>query len=264
MNDILDGAVRLIVRAETLKPPEQHLAYLQAGKVFESLISEKPEPVPLRFLAMATYQLANQHYKALEVATKYPLKRKDSRILDAFLKRDFTKLLKLLVKHWSKNPVPDNPWYSSVDNIIGCLGILCSSLKEGRIDRLDKAEKSFKANSTLWLDEDPYDWLLAYLCSQLYTTYITRFVYPPNLDTTWESLGAHILLLRDFNLTSELYFRVFPVKVSEEIYWLDPAGYKLAVSPIHPEWKSNHLGKYNFRLNVLARQIEFSNQKDKV
>lgn len=56
-------------------------------------------------------------------------------------------------------------------------------------------------------------------------------------------------LLRDFSRASKQSWRVIPVEVSEEMHWLDPAGFPLASCQIPDNWQADYLQKYDFVLD---------------
>ncbi|MCB9418290.1 MAG: hypothetical protein H6667_00680 [Ardenticatenaceae bacterium] len=67
-----------------------------------------------------------------------------------------------------------------------------------------------------------------------------------------------VKLLRDFSNSPNQLWRVIPVENSENILWIDPAGYPLATS-LKPEiWDINFLENYDFDLNV-GKQTVYSN-----
>ena len=65
-------------------------------------------------------------------------------------------------------------------------------------------------------------------------------------------------LLRDFSRASKQAWRVIPVEVSEEIHWLDPAGFPLASCQIPENWQTEYLQKYDFELNSAQQLVTSS------
>lgn len=56
-------------------------------------------------------------------------------------------------------------------------------------------------------------------------------------------------LLRDFSRASKNKWRVLPVYLGQQIYWLDPAGFPLAICSTPTNWQSDYMKRYDFELN---------------
>ena len=56
-------------------------------------------------------------------------------------------------------------------------------------------------------------------------------------------------LLRDFTNAPSQTWKVLPVEINNEIYWLDPAGFQLAKSQRPDDWQSSYLNDYDFTLD---------------
>jgi hypothetical protein len=76
--------------------------------------------------------------------------------------------------------------------------------------------------------------------------------YPSRNKLTKESAPyqVKVKLLRDFSQFPDQLWRVIPVQIKEEIYWLDLAGFPLASTSRTDELKLELLENYDFRLNA--------------
>jgi hypothetical protein len=66
---------------------------------------------------------------------------------------------------------------------------------------------------------------------------------------------TEVALLRDFETTDQHEWRVLPVDAGQYLYWVDPAGFPLAVSEKSEEWQVEYLDNYDFVLNVADESI---------
>lgn len=62
-------------------------------------------------------------------------------------------------------------------------------------------------------------------------------------------------LLRDFSRSSEQTWRVIPVEVSDQIYWLDSAGFLLASCQKPENWQEKYLINFDFELNSKSQVV---------
>jgi len=56
-------------------------------------------------------------------------------------------------------------------------------------------------------------------------------------------------LSRDFTSASNSKWRVLPIKKSDSIYWIDPAGYELAYSEVPKGWDTFNFINHDFILD---------------
>ena len=82
------------------------------------------------------------------------------------------------------------------------------------------------------------------------------FPYNPLEPSSRPPRNISAILRRDFS-NSELYqWKVLPVEVGDQLFWFDPAGFKLAASQKPEIWKKSYLDKYDFVLDSNRRIIE--------
>lgn len=62
-------------------------------------------------------------------------------------------------------------------------------------------------------------------------------------------------LLRDFSNATKQDWRVLPVEVDDNIYWLDPAGFPLATCRKLKNWEPDSLDKFDFTLNSFEKSV---------
>lgn len=74
------------------------------------------------------------------------------------------------------------------------------------------------------------------------------------------SLPEHInvMLLRDFANVANKRWKVVPILSGDGLYWLDPAGYLLALSQELLVWNKEHLSNYDFVLDAEKRIVHVS------
>ena len=80
--------------------------------------------------------------------------------------------------------------------------------------------------------------------------YIERPKPPAHID---------VELTRNFKNVPKKEWRVIPIELENEMYWLDPGGFKLAKSLKASDWQSNFLSEYDFILNTDEKTVTSQN-----
>lgn len=186
----LEEAVTLINAASILKEDGEttwQTGARRAGELLEWLAHPETniQEYPLTLLAAAVYQWAGYPARASGLLNEHSATGNESLILRAYLKADFTGLERLLAGEWFhhlnnstiKNQETINLQQETQIRIIQetmrAIGIICSELRWGREERVEKALDKLRAISK-WMiySDDPYSWLLAKLCVETGKTYI--------------------------------------------------------------------------------------------
>jgi replicative superfamily II helicase len=71
-----------------------------------------------------------------------------------------------------------------------------------------------------------------------------------------------ISLLRDFSKTQKRYWKVVPVETGNEIHWLEPAGFPIAICNKPENWNADYLEIYDFHLDVMKEIVLLDNYTD--
>ena len=184
----LDEAIQLVEAVFIEKKAQQDDTWRngvqRAGELLEWLAHTEmnPERLPLGMLSAAAYQLAGYPARATGILNEHVREDTESKILHAFLKADFSALLRELAIYWG-TPMNQgvagfdffdtlNFQYLVVKETTSVLGVLCSAMRWGDERRLEKAiEKLSTVSKMLLHGDDFYSWLLAKLCSEVIVTY---------------------------------------------------------------------------------------------
>lgn len=188
----LDEAIRLVeaafIERKALQDNTWRRGVQRAGELLEWLTHAEmnPERLPLGMLSAAAYQLAGYPARATGILSEHLREDTESKILYSFLKADFRGLLRTLTTYWGKPSSQDVAEFDFSDTLVSfpdfqylvvketasALGILCSAIRWGDEERLDKAlEKLSTVSKMLLHGHDFYSWLLAKLCSEVIATY---------------------------------------------------------------------------------------------
>jgi hypothetical protein len=64
-----------------------------------------------------------------------------------------------------------------------------------------------------------------------------------------------VALTRDFSNAPRRTWRVLPVEVGDQLYWVDPAGFHLATCPRPERWEERHTHAFDFLLDPFERVV---------
>lgn len=162
--------------------------------------------LPLRLLSGGLYQLAG--YPALSMGLlkdETTTDAIDSQILSSLLKADFPTLFDLTKNHWKTELAErqhsvgvfrqsDISDISSrlVDETVKALGILCSYMRWGEAERLERAQEKLQHLSNVMIyGADSYSWLLSKIVSEVVREYVTTSMrrYVRELQTSVSDHG---------------------------------------------------------------------------
>jgi hypothetical protein len=173
----LEEAVTLINAASILKEDGEttwQTGARRAGELLEWLAHPETniQEYPLTLLAAAVYQWAGYPARASGLLNEHTATGNESLILRAYLKADFTGLERLLAGEWFhhlnnstiKNQetidLQQETQIRIIQETMRAMGIICSELRWGREERVEKALDKLRAISK-WMiySDDHYSWL---------------------------------------------------------------------------------------------------------